>query len=140
MPCDRGLEVGRQVDLAVAVGRLFGITDYLISMPGWEAAKKDAPQGEPRPGTLASAYKDYVDSLERSRNIGLFFSLLCLVGGLGLGIGAGRAYFRRRPAAGVPSGPGGRDSAVAVCNICGAKLSPGQEVRGLCDFCRRRAG
>ena len=119
---------------------LFGITDYLISMPGWEQAEKGAPQREPRPGSLASAYKDYVDSLERSRNIAFFFSLLCLVGGLGLGIWAGRTHFWRGPATGVSSSPGGGNSAAAVCNICGAKLSSGKEVRGVCDFGRRRAG
>ena len=119
---------------------LFGITDHLISMPGWEAAKKNAPQGEPLPGTLARAHKDYVDSLERSRNIAFIFSLLCFVGGVGLGVWVGRAYSRRRSEVGVVSGIGGGKSAAAVCNICGAKLSSGEAIRGVCDCCHRRAG
>jgi hypothetical protein len=119
---------------------LFGITDYLISMPGWEEAKKAVPQGMPPHGTVARAYKDYVDSLGRSRNIGFIFSFLSLLGGLGLGFWVSRTYIRHRSRAGVRSGLGGRNSASAVCNICGVKLSRGEEVRGACDYCRSRTG
>jgi len=115
---------------------LFGITDYLISMPGWEAAKKSAPFGV-SPSPLGRAYKDYVDSLDRSRNIGFTFSLLSLVAGLGLGVWVCRAYMRRGSAMGTLNGGNLADS---VCTICGAKLSRGAVVGGVCDFCLKRAG
>src|SRR5262249_44526713 len=79
---------------------LFGIADFLISMPGWEAVKTRAPP--------AGVYKEYLDSLDRSRDISFLFSLLCFTGGLGLGVWVSRTYFRGRSAAG------------AMCNICGA--------------------
>jgi hypothetical protein len=125
--------------LTLTVLDLFGITDYLISMPGWEAAKKSAPPGVSPSAPLGRAYKDYVDSLERSRNIGFIFSLLSLVGGLVLGVWVCRAYVRRRSAVGALSGLNGGNLADAVCTICGAKLSPGAVVGGVCDFCRKRA-
>jgi hypothetical protein len=119
---------------------LFGITDYLISMPGWEAGNKSDPAGVSPSAPLGRAYKDYIDSLERSRNIGFIFSLLCFFGGLGLGVWVGGTYLRRRSAVGVASGIGGGKSAAAVCNICGARLSSGEGVRGVCSSCQRRAG
>jgi uncharacterized membrane protein YesL len=109
---------------------VFGVIDHIASIPGWEAASKNGPKGNPREGTVARALKDYQDSLDRSRTIGLAFSLSCLVGGLGLGAWAGWKYFHPHSLAA---------SAVSVCNICGAKLSARQAARGLCDSCQKRA-
>jgi hypothetical protein len=121
---------------------LFGITDYLISMPGWEAAKKSTPPGLSPSSPLGRASQDYIDSLDRARNIGLIFSLLSFVGGLGLGIciWVCRNYIWRRSVERILSSRGGEKSVAASCNICGAKLSLDEKTRGVCDFCRKRGG
>jgi hypothetical protein len=83
---------------------LFGITDHLISMPGWEEVKKSTLTGVSPSSPLGKALKDYVDSLDRSRNIAFILSLVSLIGGLGLGGLVCRAYMRRR-SAGAASSP-----------------------------------
>jgi hypothetical protein len=111
---------------------VFGIADYLIGRPGWEAAKKDGLYQTSPQAPLPKAYKDYVDSLDRSRNVAFTVSLLSLFGGIALGAWSCRTYFKRlRSAGGLP---------VRVCNICGAKLRPGEQPRGVCDPCNARAG
>jgi hypothetical protein len=127
------------VALALTGLGVFGITDYLISMPGWKAAKKSAPPAVSPSAPLGRAYKDYVDSLERSRNIGFIFSLLFLVGGMGLAFWVCRVNLRHRSAMGARSDLNGGKVADAVCTICGAKLSSRARAGGVCDFCRKRA-
>jgi hypothetical protein len=116
---------------------VFGIIDHVTTIAGFEAAGKNAPQGNPREGTVARALQDVHDSLETSRTIALIFSLLCLVGGLGLGAWAGWRYFH--PHSLAQRAAGGRGgSAEPVCNICGVSLSPRQMTQGLCDICQKR--
>jgi hypothetical protein len=115
--------------LALAGFGLFGVADYLTSLPGWAAVVRDLPHGEP--GTVPAAYQDQLASLDRARNTALVLSVASLAGGLGLGAWVGRTWFRRvrgaeRPAAGV-------------CTICGAGLMAGRGAAGLCDFCWERA-
>jgi hypothetical protein len=119
---------------------LFGIFDHLISMPGWEEVKKSTLSDVSPSSLLDKAQQDYVASLDRSRNIAFIFSLLSLIGGLGLGGLVCRAYLRRRSAGGSLFAFNGGNRAGAVCTICGVKLSPGAVAGGVCDYCRKRAG
>jgi hypothetical protein len=119
---------------------LFGVTDHLISMPGWEEVKKSTLTDVSPSSPLGNALKDYVDSLDRSRNIAFILSLVSLIGGLGLGGLVCRAYMRRRSAGGSLFPFNGGNPAGAGCTICGVKLSPGAVAGGVCDFCRKRAG
>jgi len=79
---------------------LFGITDFLNSMPTQDAVKNTGLHRESRPGALAKAYQDYVDSLDRSRNIAFSISVLSLIGGPGLGTWVIRTHITRRSLAG----------------------------------------
>jgi hypothetical protein len=118
---------------------LFGITDFLNSMPTQDAVKNAGLHRESRPGALAKAYQDYVDSLDRSRNIAFSISVLSLIGGLGLGTWVIRTHITRRSLAGSAGESAGGRSAAPMCNICGIKLSSRQKVLGLCDSCWSRA-
>jgi hypothetical protein len=114
---------------------LFGVIDHLRSRPGWEALRKDDPLYKLAPKSpLGQAYKDLTDSMERSRNVALSFSLASLAGGIGLGLVCWRIQSRRVP-------PVRRDGSHAdgVCNICGATLRLREMTRGTCEWCERRA-
>jgi hypothetical protein len=114
---------------------LFGVIDHLRTRPGWEALRKDdrlyklAPQAP-----LEQAYKDLIDSMQRSRNVALGFSLASLAGGIGLGFQCWRMRSRRVP----PVRPDG-SRPDGVCNICGATLRLREMTRGTCEWCERRA-
>jgi hypothetical protein len=67
---------------------LFGAADSLKRKPGGTAAVKAAYQTV-HPTDLPKAYKDYVEGLERGRDVGLAASLVSLGVGMGLALWAG---------------------------------------------------
>lgn len=113
------------VSLVLTVIGVFGIADYLITIPGWEAAKKEAE------GRLPN---DEIAARERARNDILIVCIGALLGGIGSGVWAHLRYAGSMPVA------EGSSRLVEICTICGSRLTRRQQARGICSVCQKKAG
>lgn len=112
---------------------LFGIAEYLITLPGYEAARKDLKgnQGDGRnfvDPRIQGDLQDFSNRLDRARSIGLGVAIVFAFAGIGFSGLAVRRFVTTR----------GMVKQGKPCATCGRVLHGWELSRGTCDSCSIR--